>query len=117
VTLPLEFDGAEQVFGAVERVTGVRAEGCPWSESRDPFVQAVMSAHPHWTRGELGTRWGGAVPEALMRGVEIFDRAINAIQNFDIRQSMKQSAPQTQPSQGVRITRAPAHAVRRGKPT
>jgi len=101
---------------AIERVTGERGDGCPWRASRDLFVQRVVSSHRHWTKGELGSRWGGnrRVPEALLRGCEIFDAALQSVQSFDIKQQSqpREQLPPEQPHSGVRITRSSVHSVR-----
>jgi hypothetical protein len=120
--LPLELDPAEQVLRAIEKTTGDRGDGCPWYESRDPFVQRVIDAHRHWGKGEFGMRRGGRpAPEVLMRGIEIFDRALQSVQTFDVRNPPHQSPEplgQPMPSVGFQIQRTPVHAARtrrRGK--
>jgi len=80
--------------------------------ARDPFVQAVANASRHWGKGELGTRWGD-VPEALMRGVEIFDAAMLAIANHDMRKPKSPQEPAPQPMAGFIVKRQPAHQARR----
>lgn len=90
MTLPVEHDAGEQILRGTETASGERSPGCPWRQMRDPFVVAVMRAHRWWKTGELGTRWGGEIPEALARGIECFDGAINAVQAHDMREEREE---------------------------
>lgn len=105
---PHEQDPGEQVQRAIERVTGTRGEGCPWAALSDPYVQRVISGHRHWGHGELSARYGGEVPEALWRGVEVFDQALSAIDRFDSLEAMKprDPPPTAAPRRGVQFVPA-----------
>jgi hypothetical protein len=81
----LEQDPGEQTLAGLERATGERPPGCPWRQLADPFVTAVIRAYRWHKTGELEARCGGSVPNALARGIEIYDAALNGVQSFDIR--------------------------------
>lgn len=110
-TLPLEMDQAEAVQRAVERVSGMRGEGCPFRALADPYVQRVVNGHRHWGKGELSARYGGDVPEAIWRGVEVFDAALGAVDAFDLREATK-PRDNDAPVKG-RVTYQPAHSLRK----
>lgn len=84
-----EHDPSEQVLGGIERATGTRPDGCPWQSFRDPFVGEVLRAYRHWKAGQLALAWGSDPPAALMRGIEVYDAALNAVQAHDIREERK----------------------------
>jgi hypothetical protein len=52
-----------------------------------------MESHRWWSQHQLGAKWGGVehIPAAIMRGVEVYDSALNAVQAFDIRAQQKRS--------------------------
>lgn len=86
-TLPqLHDDPGEQILAGIEKATGERPPGCPWRQLREPFVAAVIRAHRWHKTGELEARCGGSIPEALARGVETYDAALNAVQVYDARE-------------------------------
>lgn len=101
----LEIDEGEQLLEQIRSVSGERGETCPWWSARDPFVSVVRADYRHWCKGELGAMWGGAIPEALRRGIEIYDSAISAIQAHDMRQPPKGAREST--SSGVEVRREP----------
>ncbi len=84
-----EDDPSEQVLAGIERATGGRPDGCPWRAFEDPFVGEVLRAYRHWKAGQLALVWGAAPPAALMRGLEVYDAALNAVQAHDIREERK----------------------------
>ena len=84
-------DGAEQVASANERVTGDRPDGCPWRAYEDPFVGEVLRAYRHWKERQLHLVWGADPPVALMRGIEVYDAALNAIRANDIREEREKN--------------------------
>lgn len=81
----LENDPAEQVLEHMKDATGLRQTACPWQAFGDPFVQQVLRAHRWWAKGELATRYGRPIPEALKQGLDIFDAALSAVTNTDSR--------------------------------
>lgn len=87
----LDSDRGEQMSLAHERATGSRLWGCPWRAARDPFVAAVMQAHRWRKDGELSTRLGRAMPEALARGLEVYGGALDAIGAFDTKQAREEA--------------------------
>jgi len=64
----------------MRQVTDMRQTGCPWQALRDPYVAAVL----HWSR-EVKRRGGypGSLPEAIARGVSIYESAFGAVRAFD----------------------------------
>lgn len=78
----IDHDTGESVLRQIKTVSGERGEGCPWWALGEGFAQAVIRAHRYWAKGSLGER--GAQPEALIRGLEVFDQALNAVQSWDI---------------------------------
>lgn len=44
-----------------------------------------MAALPLAKKGQLAERWGGDPPEALWRGLAIFESALNRVEAHDIR--------------------------------
>jgi hypothetical protein len=78
-------DVVETVEAGHEKSVGRRVGMCPWASVRDPFVQHVMSAWAWWQKGQLEAKYGGDPPEAIVRGVSIFDSAINRIKSHDTR--------------------------------
>lgn len=79
-------DGVEQVLTSLERITGTRQTACPWRAYEDPFVAEVLRAHRHWKERQLHLVWGHDPPAALMRGIEVYDSALNAIRANDIHE-------------------------------
>ncbi len=77
-------DPSEQILAAIEVATGDRPDGCPWRSFRDPFVAEVLSAYRWWKARQLSTRWPDP-PVALLRGIEVYDAALNAVQVHDLR--------------------------------
>lgn len=77
-------DPSEQILSGVERAAGDRPDGCPWRVFRDPFVAEVLGAHRWWKAQQLSTRWPDP-PLALLRGLEVYDAALNAVQVYDLR--------------------------------
>ena len=82
-------DGAEQVASNVEAITGQRYDGCPWRAYEDPFVGEVLRAYRHWKERSLHLVWGDDPPVALIRGLEVYDSALNSVQAHDIREERK----------------------------
>jgi hypothetical protein len=78
-------DPSEQILAGIEEATGTRPDGCPWQSFRDPFVGEVLRAYRHWKAQQLTLVWGDDPPAALMRGIEVYDSALNAVQAHDIR--------------------------------
>lgn len=74
----------------LEKVTGVRQMTCPWQALRDPFVIAVLHGHRLFKERQLFDRMPRC-PEALMRGIEVYDGALNAVQNHDLRIQQEQA--------------------------
>lgn len=50
---------------------------------RDPFVAAVLDAHRWMKRGHLEAHLGGEIPEALRRGIDVYESALNAVLAHD----------------------------------
>lgn len=82
-------DGAEQVASNVEAITGQRYDGCPWRAYEDPFVGEVLRAYRHWKERSLHLVWGDDPPVALIRGLEVYDAALNAIRAHDMGEDRK----------------------------
>ena len=82
-------DPSEQILSGIERATGDRPSGCPWQSFRDPFVGEVLRAYRHWKAGQLALVWGASPPAALMRGLEVYDAALNAVQAHDMREERR----------------------------
>lgn len=78
-------DPSEQILAGIEEATGTRPDGCPWQAFRDPFVAEVLKAYRWWKGGQLATVWGADPPAALVRGIEVYDAALNAVQAHDLR--------------------------------
>lgn len=68
--------------------TGIRQTTCPWQSLRDPFVIAVLRAYRWFKAEQLLDRYPRC-PEALMRGLEAYDGALNAVQAHDMRAERK----------------------------
>lgn len=81
-------DASEAVLGGAEEATGTRPDGCPWRAYEDPFVAHVLAAYRWFKNGELDTRWPDP-PEALLRGLEAYDAALNSVQAHDLREERK----------------------------
>jgi hypothetical protein len=73
------------VLRGLEEASGERIYTCPWQALRSPFVGLVIRSYQWWKEHQLETRWGGAVPEAIARGVEVYDIALRAVQAHDFR--------------------------------
>lgn len=90
-TLPvLSDDPGEQVLHGIETASGLRAHGCPWRQSQHPFVVRVVRAHRWWKASQLEARFGGRVPEAIARGIEVYDGALNGISVYDAREEREE---------------------------
>lgn len=111
----LDHDYGEQMAASQERAIGTRLVGCPWRQLRDPFVLAVMNAHRWKKDGELDTRFGHRpIPEALRRGLDVYEPAVNAIENYDRKQEREQrEAERKQREAEDRIGRGPTGGGRR----
>lgn len=57
---------------------------------RDPFVIAVVRAHRWFKDGQLAVRWPNP-PEALLRGLEVYDAALNRVVVHDLEADRKRS--------------------------
>lgn len=68
----------------MESATKVRQDTCPWQALRDPFTQAVMAAHRWYLSNQLSTRYP-RLPEALARGIEVYDSALNLVRSHDLK--------------------------------
>lgn len=79
-------DVVDTVENGHEQSVGRRLGMCPWAAMRDPFVGHVMSAWSWWQKGQLEARYRGDPPEAIVRGVSIFDAALNRVKAFDLRE-------------------------------
>jgi len=77
-------DGGEQILASIERATGSRPHGCPWRAFEDPFVAEVLKAYRWFKANQLSVVWPNP-PAALIRGLEVYDAAVNAVQATDIR--------------------------------
>lgn len=73
------------MLASMERVTGVRQVTCPWQAMCDPFAKAVIQAHKWWRRGQLEANHGGEIPEAIRRGLDVYDSAQRAVISHDER--------------------------------
>lgn len=67
----------------MEEATKLRQVTCPWQAMRDPFTIAVIEAHRWWKEHQLEARYGGAIPEAIRRGVDVYESALNAVLAHD----------------------------------
>lgn len=56
---------------------------------RDPFVAAVLTSWRWWKERQLDTRWGGAVPHAIVLGIEVYDAALRTVQSHDLRREQE----------------------------
>lgn len=83
-----EDDASERILADAEQATGRRPSGCPWRAYEDPFVGHVLSAYRWFKAGALETRIPDP-PEALLRGLEVYDAALNAVQGHDLREERK----------------------------
>ena len=83
-----ESDPSEQIFAGVEAATGTKGSACPWRAFRDPFVAEVLRAYRWWKAGQLAALWPRP-PLALVRGLEVYDSALNSVQAHDIREERK----------------------------
>ncbi len=63
----------------------MRPTSCPWQALRDPFVAAVMRAHDWYRERQLEARYGGRIPEALARGVELYAIALSIVRAEETR--------------------------------
>lgn len=81
-------DPSEQILGGMEAATGQRTDGCPWRSYEDPFVGEVLRAYRWWKAGQLAAVWPEP-PLALVRGLEVYDAALNAVQSHDIREERR----------------------------
>jgi len=81
-------DPSEQIFTSIEKATGTRGSACPWRAFRDPFVGEVLRAYRWFKAGQLAALWPHP-PAALVRGLEVYDAALNGTQAHDIREERK----------------------------
>lgn len=82
----LAYDPAAQVLATMESTSGLRQTTCPWASLRDPFVGRVLSAHSWYRDQQLASRLGGRIPEALARGVEVYDAALAIVRAHAMRE-------------------------------
>lgn len=73
-------------MAGIGRATGTRPVTCPWRGIDNPFVQNVLRAHRWFKEGQLEAIYPNGIPEAIRRGIEVYESAINAIQVADIRE-------------------------------
>lgn len=78
-------------------------------------MQRVISAHAHWEKGELSTRYPRA-PVAVLFGVEVYDQALNATQTYDIRER-REAAEQERRMREAQGATPPAAVTPRRRPT
>lgn len=67
----------------MEKATRLRQTTCPWQALRDPFTVAVLQAHRWWKERQLEAMYAGAVPEAIRRGIDVYEGALNAVLSHD----------------------------------
>lgn len=68
----------------------MRPTTCPWQAMRDPFVDAVLRERRWWDRGEPSDR-RGALPRALVDGIEEYEVALTAVLVHDARIEREQA--------------------------
>lgn len=93
--------------------SGFRQTTCPWRALHEGFVAAVLEAHRWWVKGALSL---DTIPEALRRGINVYDGALNSVQVHDLRKETKRNEPESEPVAGpikTRLPRAPSDQPRR----
>lgn len=87
----LDNDAGENALRAIEKACGERLVTCPWRALLDPFVARVMESHRWWKERQLAAKWGGEdrIPAVIVRGIEVYDAALNRVRAYDIREQAK----------------------------
>lgn len=82
--------GEKMLSAWSEAAGGTRLTTCPWWALRDPFVIQVLAAHRWFREGQLALRWP-VLPEALARGLEVYDTALLTVQANDAEAAAKKA--------------------------
>lgn len=78
----------------MEKASGLRQATCPWQALRDPFVCAVLDAY-RW-RDRLPMLYGSHdMPEAVRRGLDVYEAALNAVLAHDRRVELERQRAET----------------------
>lgn len=97
--------------------TRVMQAGCPWQAMRDPFAIAVLQAYRWWKANQLEANCGGAVPEAIRRGVDVYHIALQSVISHDAEREQKRREAEAHASaQGSSSRPRPVPRLARRRP-
>lgn len=74
----------------VERVTGVRPDGCPWRGFYDASAVAVLRAFAWMDRGQAREWWGDDPPAWLVEATDRYRAALEAVRDDVLEQDRRE---------------------------
>lgn len=77
------------VHELVERVTGVRPEGCPWRAFYDDEAVAVLRAFAWFDKGQAREWWGDDPPAWLVEATDRYRAALEAVRSDVLEQDRR----------------------------
>ena len=93
---------AEGSLAIVEKLTGTRAETCPWWSFHEPIVIDTLDAYPFFESGQLSFKLGDDPPAVMVEAIGVYHSALARVRDVQMREKDQARTQQSQHDEVVR---------------